>query len=87
MAASIPFITSNFPSWVKLLGSYDCGIFVDPLDSSAIASAIDQLMADKQQAAAMGERGRAALIEHFIFENEAQTLAAFTEKTLGALPK
>lgn len=87
MAASIPFITSNFPSWVKLLGSYDCGIFVDPLDPAAIAGAIDELMADRQRAAEMGERGRAALIQHFIFENEAEKLTTFVAKTLETLPK
>jgi len=82
MAAGRPFIASNFPSWLSLLGPYDCGLFVDPLDTDALTAAIDSLLGDVQMARSMGERGRAALLHHFGFEREAVKLIGMTSRLL-----
>lgn len=82
MAAGRPFIASNFPSWVAQLGHYDCGIFVDPLSTEAVRKAIDLILLDTERARAMGERGRKALVDNFVFEVEASRLVATTHGLL-----
>jgi glycosyltransferase involved in cell wall biosynthesis len=82
MAAGRPFIASNFPSWEEQLGQYDCGIFVDPLSPDAICRAIDLILSDTELARDMGERGRKALVNNFVFEVEASRLVATTRGLL-----
>lgn len=82
MAAGRPFIASNFDSWEKMLGCYDCGLFVDPQDALAVAAAMDKLMLDPDAAREMGRRGRKALEENFVFENERTALLAFVNALL-----
>lgn len=78
MAAGRPFIASDFPSWRSMLEPYNCGLFVNPLDVNALARAIDTLLDDVELARTMGQRGRAALVEHFSFEAESAKLVTMT---------
>jgi len=82
MAAGRPFIASDFPRWRDLLGQFHCGIFVDPTNVSAIGAAIDKVVLDERNAAEMGARGRAALVEHFTFEGESQRLIDLSRRLL-----
>jgi glycosyltransferase involved in cell wall biosynthesis len=82
MAAGRPFIASNFPSWERQIGEFGCGLFVDPLSSEAIREAIDLILSDTELAREMGERGRKALVDNFIFEGEASRLIATTRTLL-----
>ena len=82
MAAGRPFVASDFPSWVAQLGSFGCGIFVDPMDDVAIARAVDTLRSNVELARAMGRRGRLAWERNFTFEPEAERLVALTRKLL-----
>lgn len=84
MAAERPFICSDFPFWRELVGGYDCGLFVDPLDPGAIAAALDTLLSDHELAVRMGKNGRRAVIDNFTFENEAAQLVWATQKLLDA---
>ena len=84
MAAGRPFVASHFDAWIDLLGRFDCGYFVDPLDVAALAAVIAQVEACPSAAEARGSRGRAALVEHFTFENEARRLVSTTERLLAA---
>lgn len=83
MAAERPFICSDFPFWRELVGGYDCGLFVDPHDTDAVASALDTLMGDNELAMRMGKNGRRAVEQHFVFENEADRLVAATRRLFG----
>lgn len=83
MAAGKPFIASDFEAWRQLLGSFDCGYFIDPEDTSALVAVIEELDSDPARARARGARGRRALVEHFTFEAEAQALVALTRTLLG----
>lgn len=76
MAAGRPFIASDFPAWVAQLGSYNAGFFVDPADSQAVAACVQDILANPGAAAAMGRRGRQAMVERFCFDNEAPKLLA-----------
>jgi glycosyltransferase involved in cell wall biosynthesis len=84
MAAARPFVASSFPSWMEQLESFDCGVFVDPMDPQEISDAIQGLLSDDQRAREMGLRGRRALEEHFTFEAEGQRLVETTRLLLDA---
>jgi glycosyltransferase involved in cell wall biosynthesis len=77
MAAGIPVIASDFPLWRKIIEDAGCGLLVDPLDTRAIATAIERLITNPAEAEAMGQRGRVAVKEHFNWANEEQTLLSF----------
>lgn len=61
MAAGIPVVASHFPLWIQIVERSKCGLTVNPLDPSAIASAIVELVEDPQRAQEMGSRGRMAV--------------------------
>lgn len=61
MSAGIPVIASNFPLWKKIIEGNDCGLCVDPKDPTAIAKAINFLVANPQRAEQMGRNGRNAV--------------------------
>ncbi len=61
MAAGIPVIASDFPLWRDIVASANCGLLVNPLDTLAIAEAMQVLASDADGAAAMGARGRQAV--------------------------
>lgn len=82
MAAGRPFVASSFPYWMKLFGPFDCGLFVDPSDPTAIRDAMEVLASDLPMAEAMGQRGRSALERHFTFETEATKLRGAVEGLL-----
>lgn len=74
MSAGIPAIASDFPVWRKLIGDFNCCVFVDPLDPKAIAAAIEELITQPQKAKEMGQRGRKAIETHYNWEKESQKL-------------
>lgn len=82
MAAGIPFVASDFLAWRRLLEPYECGLFVDPKDVSAIHGAVTWLLDNPDEAAAMGRRGRLAMVDHFTFEAEARHLVELTRTML-----
>lgn len=84
MAAERPFICSDFPFWRELIGGFDCGVFVDPLDPHAIAQALDGLLSDHERSVTMGRNGRRAVVENFSFENEAVRLVDATRRLLAS---
>jgi glycosyltransferase involved in cell wall biosynthesis len=84
MAAGRPFIASDFPAWRALLGHFECGYFVDPLNVDELREAIDALALKPLEACQMGARGRSALIEKFTFEIESAGLIEFTRDLLAS---
>ena len=83
MAAGLPVIASNFPLWVELFAEYKCGLNVDPHDPVAIAEAMDWMLANPEEAVAMGQRGRAAVEAVYNWEPEAQKLIDLYQKLLA----
>jgi glycosyltransferase involved in cell wall biosynthesis len=77
MASGIPVIASDFPLWRSIIQTANCGILVDPFDIRSIASAIERLIANPDEAEAMGQRGRRIVEECFNWENEEKTLLSF----------
>jgi glycosyltransferase involved in cell wall biosynthesis len=77
MAAGIPVVASDFPLWRAIVDESGCGLLVDPRDPRAIAGAIEWLLRNPAEAAAMGERGRRAVVERYNWDVEAQRLIDF----------
>jgi glycosyltransferase involved in cell wall biosynthesis len=74
LSAGVPIIASDFPLWRSLVDEARCGLLVDPLDPAAIATALTWLLEHPDEAAEMGERGRAAVAERFNWSHEAAVL-------------
>lgn len=81
MAAGVPVIASNFPLWKSIVESNNCGICVDPLDSSDIASAINYFTQNSALAIKMGLNGRRAVIEFYNWGIEERKLLDFYRLT------
>lgn len=82
MAAGIPAVVSDFPWLKKLLGEYDCCVFVDTTTPEAPAEMIRKLLAQPVKCAEMGQRGRLAIEEVFNFEAEVPSLLEVTRTAL-----
>lgn len=74
MAAGLPIVTADFPSWKRVINSEKVGITVDPQDTRAISEAIQYLLERPELRREMGERGRAAIRARYSWENEAAKL-------------
>lgn len=70
MSAGVPVIASDFPLWREIVEGNNCGICVDPLDPRAIASAIDALAKDQNQARQMGQNGQRAVWSKYNWGSE-----------------
>jgi glycosyltransferase involved in cell wall biosynthesis len=77
MAAGIPVIASDFPLWRNIVEKAGCGLLVDPLNPTAIAAAIEQLITHREEAKEMGIRGRRAAESYFNWSMEEQSLLSF----------
>lgn len=83
MAAGIPVVASDFPSWRAIVEGAGCGLLVDPLDPDGIARAIEWLLSHPTEAAAMGQRGREAVHRRYTWDAEGARLVDFYRTTLG----
>lgn len=77
MSAGVPVIGSNFPLWKQIIEGNQCGLCVDPLDSKAIAEAIDYLVTHPEEAERMGRNGQLAVQEKYNWDIEEKKLFDF----------
>lgn len=77
MSAGVAVIGSNFPLWQQIIEGNKCGLCVDPLDSQAIAKAIDYLVTHPQEAELMGRNGQKAVQEKYNWTIEERKLIDF----------
>lgn len=83
MAASMPIIASDIPLWREKLGGIGCCLFVNPEDTKAIAAAVEHLLEHREEAAAMGEQGRKAVMERFNWGVSEEVLLQRYERILS----
>lgn len=84
MSAGLPVIASNFPRWSEIVMGSGCGLLVDPEDPGSIADAMQWVLDHPDEAQAMGERGRQAVLDLYNWDREAGKLVAFYDTLLGA---
>ena len=77
MLSGIPVVASDFELWRPIVMGNNCGLMVDPNDPKAIASACLELINNPKQAAQMGQNGRQAVVEHYVWEQEQLKLLEF----------
>lgn len=82
MAAGIPVIASNFPLWQNIVEKHACGICVNPLNPQAIKNAIEHLLNNPNEAQEMGQKGKKAAFDQYVWEKEANNLNAFYQTLL-----
>ena len=80
MAAGLPVVSSDFPLWKDIVQKSACGLCVDPLNTTAIAEAINYILTHPEEAKEMGENGKRAVLEHYNWHNEEQKLLAIYHK-------
>ncbi len=76
MAAGRPTVLAIDGVIREVIEAARAGVFVPPGDDAALAEAVLALSADRQQAAEMGRRARAYVVEHFDRQRQANEFAA-----------
>lgn len=76
MAAAMPVISSDFPLWRKIVEEAQCGIVIDPTKVDELIGAMQWILDNPDEAQAMGERGRQAVVDHYNWDREAETMLA-----------
>ena len=74
MAASLPIVATDVPSWREIIERAGCGLLINSNDPHAIAEAISYLLTHPKEADAMGRRGREAVDKWYRWEDEAKKL-------------
>jgi glycosyltransferase involved in cell wall biosynthesis len=83
MSAGIPVIASDFGLLRTIIQESQCGLCVDPMDPTAIASAIDHLVSHPDQAEKMGRNGRQAVLARYNWAREEANLIKFYDQVLS----
>ncbi len=65
MAAGLPFICSSFRDCIEVAEETKAGICIAPDDINALHKAIESILNDRENAEAMGKRGRAAVEKYY----------------------
>lgn len=68
MENALPILCPDMPVYREMMEKYKCGILVDPMNSQAIADAIEYLVSHKEEAWKMGQEGRRAVIEKYSWD-------------------
>lgn len=83
MAAGMPVISSDFPLWREIVDSPQCGLLIDPTSTDELVGAMQWMLDNPDEAQAMGERGRQAVVERYNWSLEALTLLELYRQRLG----
>ena len=84
MSLGTPVISSNFPMWAELVEKPKCGLFVNPLDPKAIATASDKILNDCELADSLGQSGRMAVMDRLNWDVEKSKVSLFYLALLNA---
>jgi glycosyltransferase involved in cell wall biosynthesis len=86
MALGLPVIVSNFPLYREVVEGSTCGVCVDPLDSAALATALEQLLRDPAMARELGRNGRDAVRRRYRWDQQLDALEGFYRDNLDRSP-
>lgn len=82
MLSGLPIIAADWQDYRVYIEQSRAGLVAPPQDASAFAEAILWLRAHPDEARAMGQRGQAMIIEHYIWEKEQTQLLTFYREML-----
>jgi glycosyltransferase involved in cell wall biosynthesis len=74
MIAGLPVVATSLLQLGKIVNDAQCGILVEPGNPQAMADAIQWLLEHPEEARAMGERGRQAILQTYNWNSQAQVL-------------
>lgn len=83
MSAGLPVIASDFPLWRQIIEGANCGLLVNPLDSKAIAEAMQWIIDHPEEAETMGQNGKAAVRLKYNWEAESRKLLDLYDYLIG----
>ena len=79
MAAGVPVVQPNHAAFPEILAATGGGLLCAPDDPLALATSIEHLLLDPDEAQALGEHGRTAVHEHFTADRMAREVEALLE--------
>ncbi len=80
LASGVPVVLPSHGAFPELLEATGGGLLYEPNDPDPLTDALAELLADRQRAAQLAQRGRQAVLETFTVERMAEkTLEAFRE--------
>ena len=82
MLVGLPVIASDFPLYREVVEPNRCGLIVAPDRPEQIAEAMTYLIEHPEEARAMGENGRRAVLERYNWERESRKLVRIYETIL-----
>jgi glycosyltransferase involved in cell wall biosynthesis len=77
MMLGLPLVMTDFEIYKPIVEGLGTGILVPPGDLNALTAALRQLVADRAEAKAMGERGAAAVRREYNWESQEAVLLEF----------
>ena len=83
MSSALPVIASDFPFIRQVVLEADCGILVQAEDVEEIASAMERILRDPENAARMGRNGLQAIKERYNWQREEKKLLSLYASLLG----
>lgn len=84
MMAGLPVVATDLPDMARVINEERVGALIsDPEDPSSIAEAVNRVLADPSELAAMGQRARGVALSRYNWELEREKLAA----VFAALPR
>jgi len=87
MAAGLPVVASRIPAFEEIAGSDGQSLrFVSPGDPAALAAALREMIADREQAARLGAAGRALVRQRYPLERTVRGYEDLFAAALGSAP-
>jgi len=83
MAAGIPVVATNLRLQQQIVETAQCGMVVNPFNTSEVRAAIQYLLQHPEAAQQMGANGRKAVLQHYSWANEEANLLKLYSDILG----
>lgn len=83
MMFGVPVLASDFDHWRKYVEGEQTGVMVDPCDLDQIVGACEQMLSNRTELEAMGNRGKAAVRDKYNWSSEFAVLLKCYSDLLG----
>lgn len=82
MMSGLPVICTDFDLWKAVIDQYNCGVYIDPSDRTALINALEYIRLHPGEARQMGLNGRKAVEQEFNWGTQEKKLLALYERIL-----